>query len=192
MKCLNIKQIYLYIEKELEAAENKKIEEHLASCLKCRNAFEERKLLVQAAESLPLWETPPQFTQQVMARIFPLKVSPFAWLRVLAAAFTSISLALLILFLATGQNLSTLIFSLNHTFWSYVRDFLPISVKLLKLASLLLKVVQQLSGYLLKALSWLTTLVSPQLQLIMAMVTIILIALFIYGIKRKILIGEKA
>jgi len=192
MKCLNIKQIYLYIEKELEAAENKKIEEHLASCLKCRNAFEERKLLVQAAESLPLWETPPQFTQQVMARIFPLKVSPFAWLRVLAAAFTSISLALLILFLATGQNLSTLIFSLNHTFWSYVRDFLPISVKLLKLASLLLKVVQQLSGYLLKALSWLTTLVSPQLQLIMAMVTIILIVLFIYGIKRKILIGEKA
>jgi predicted anti-sigma-YlaC factor YlaD len=191
MKCLSIEQIYLYIEKELSPARNREIKEHLAICQKCRNAFEERKLLVKAAKSLPLWETPPEFTRQVMARISPVKTLPSAWIKAAAAALASISVMLLVMYLATGQNLSTLVFELNHSLWNYVRNFLPALLKIFKLALLIFGVIQQFTGYLLKAFSWLKALISFQIQLTISIIAVISIAILIYGIKRTILIGEK-
>jgi len=43
MKCLGIDQIYLYLEKELPSEENKKIEEHIATCLKCKKCSRREK-----------------------------------------------------------------------------------------------------------------------------------------------------
>jgi len=191
MKCLSIEQVYLYIEKELSPSENTKIEEHLSTCQKCRDALEERKPLLQAAESLPLWETPPGFTQQVMARIFPPRVPISAWLTAAYVGFGLIILAIFSLFLVTGQNFSGFLTSLNHSLWNFVRNISPFFVKLLKVASLFVKVLQQLLGYIIKAFASLTTVISPQVQLIIITIAIILIAFSIYGIKRKILIGEE-
>ena len=192
MKCLTIEQIYLYIDKELSAAQNKKIEEHVTTCPKCKKAVEERRLLAQAAESLPLWQTPPDFTQQIMARIFPAKVSFFAWLAAASAGFASIIVALFTFFLVSGQNLSGLIVSLNHTLWNFVRNLSLFFVKLFKLAFLSLKILPQFFGYIIKGFVSLTTIISPQVQIIVITITIILIAFFIYQIRRKILIGEEA
>ena len=192
MKCLSIEQIYLYVEKELSAAQNKKIEQHLATCLKCKKALEERRLLLQAAESLPLWQTPPDFTQQVMARIFPAKVSLSAWLTAASAGFVSIILAIFIFFLVTGQNISGLLASLNQALWYFVRNISPISVKLLKLVSLFVKLLQQFSEYLIKGFTLLTTIISPEVQIIVITITIILVASSVYGIRKKLLVGEKA
>lgn len=192
MKCLNIEQIYLYIEKELSLGENKKIEEHLTICPKCKKALEERRLLLQATESLPLWQTPPDFTQQVMARIFPAKVSLKAWLGAVSAGFVSLILALFIFFLATGQNLSSLALSFYDTILNLIRNFSPIFVKLIKLASLFVKILQQLSEYIIKGFTLLTTIISPEIQIIIITITIILIASSIYGIRKKLLVGEKA
>jgi hypothetical protein len=191
MKCLSIEQVYLYIEKELSPGENIKIEEHLSTCQKCKNALEERKPLLQAAENLPLWETPPGFTQQVMARIFPPRVPISAWLTAAYVGSGSIILAIFSLFLVTGQNFSGFLTSLNHGLWSFVRNISPFFVKLYKVATLIVKVLQQLFGYIVKAFASLTTIISPQVQLIIITITIILIAFSIYGIKRKILIGEE-
>jgi len=191
MKCLSIEQIYLYIEKELSPSENIKIEEHLSTCRKCKKALEERKPLLQAAERLPLWETPPGFTQQVMARIFPPRVPISAWLTAAYVGSGSIILAIFSLFLVTGQNFSGFLTNLNHGLWSFVRNISPFFVKLLKVATLLVKVLQQLFGYIIKAFASLTTIISPQLQLIIVTIAIILIAFSIYGIKRTILTGEE-
>jgi predicted anti-sigma-YlaC factor YlaD len=191
MKCLSIEQIYLYIEKELSPAQSREIKEHLATCQKCRNAFEERKLLVKAAKGLSLWETPPEFTRQVMARIGQAKILPSAWIKGAAAALASTSIMLLVIYLVTGQNLSTLVFGLNHSLWNYVRNFLPALLKIFKLASLIFGVIQQFTGYLLKAFSWLKALTSFQIQLTISIIAVISIAILIYGIKRIILIGEK-
>lgn len=192
MKCLNIEQIYLYIEKELSLGENKKIEEHLTICPKCKKALEERRLLLQATESLPLWQTPPDFTQQVMARIFPAKVSLKAWLGAVSTGFVSLILALFIFFLATGQNLSSLALSFYDTILNLIRDFSPTFVKLIKLASLFVKILQQLAEYIIKGFTLLTTIISPEIQIIIITITIILIASSIYGIRKKLLVGEKA
>lgn len=191
MKCLSIGQVYLYIEKELSAPENKKIEEHLRTCPKCRKALEERRLLLQAAEGLPLWQIPPDFTQRVMTQIFPVKVPLSAWLKAASAGFISIIIVLFIYIMATGQNFSGLLINLNHTLWNLVKNFSLIFVKLFKLASIFVKMLQQFIGFLIKCFTWLTTIISPQVQIIIITVTIIFIVSSIFGIKRKLLIGEK-
>ena len=192
MRCLTLEQIYLYLEEELTVPENQKIEEHLIACPKCTRAFEERKRLHQAVENLPLWQTPPDFTQQIMARIFPVKVSLRAWLGAGAAGFASAMLAFLFFWLATGHNISDLLINFNHTLWNFVKNISLIFVKLFKLASLIVKLLQQFFGFLLKAVAWVTTLINPQIQIIIITIIIILTVSFFFGIKRKIHIGEKA
>ncbi len=191
MKCLSIEQIYLYIEKELSPGENKKIEEHMSTCQKCKNALEERKPLLQAAESLPLWETPADFTQKVMARIFPPRVPISAWLTAAYVGSGTIILAIFSLFLVAGRDFSGFLTSLNHGLWNFIKNISPFFVKLFKVASVFVKVLQQLFGYIIKAFASLTTIISPEVQLIIITIAIILIAFSIYGIKRKILIGEE-
>lgn len=192
MRCLRIEQIYLYLEKELSPAEEKEIHKHLAACPKCKKAVEERNLLHQAAESLPLWKTPPDFTQQVMARIFPERVSPLAWLGAVASGFASMILAVVLFALVTGQSLSSLIFNIYHTGLDFVKNLSPLFVKILKVVSLFVKILQQLGELLIKGLTLLTTIISPQVQIILIAIAIIFIVSSIYGIRRKLLIGEKA
>lgn len=191
MRCLSIEQIYLYLEKELSTSKDREIRKHLAVCPKCKKAVEERRLLLQAAESLPLWKTPPHFAQQVMARIFPEKVSARAWLGATVSGFASMILAIVIFALATGQSLSSLLFNIYHTGLNFVKNLSPLFAKILKVASLFVKILQQLGEILVKGLSLLTTIISPQVQIILIAVAIIFIASSIYGIRRKLFIGEK-
>jgi hypothetical protein len=95
------------------------------------------------------------------------------------------------LFLVTGQNFSGFLTSLNHNLWNFVRNISPFFAKVFKVASIFVKVLQQLFGYIIKAFASLTTIISPELQLIIITIAIILIVFSIYGIKRKILIGEE-
>lgn len=192
MKCLGIDQIYLYLEKELSSEEKNKIEEHLSVCLKCKNAFEERSLLLQAADSLPLWQPPPDFTQQVMAKIYPDKVTLREWLTAVAVGFSSVIAALFAFFMITGQNLMTFLHSSSHILWNSVKNVALIFAKLFKLASLLINIIGQLAGYILENFARLTSLISPEIQIIIITFSIILFTSIIIGIRRKILIGEKS
>lgn len=192
MRCFSIGQIYLYIEKELSPAEDREVHKHLATCPKCKKAVEERRLLLHAAESLPLWETPPDFTQQVMARIFPERVSPLAWLGAVASGVATMFLAVFLFTLATGQNFSSLLHNFYHTFLDFIKNLPPLFVKIFTLASLLVKLLLQFGEFLIKSLTLLTTLISPQVQIIIITAAIIFIASSIFGIRRKLFIGERA
>jgi hypothetical protein len=127
-----------------------------------------------------------------MARIFPERVSPLAWLGAVASGFASMILAVVLFALVTGQSLSSLLFNIYHTGLDFVKNLSPLFAKTIKVASLLIKILQQLGEVLLKGLTLLTTIISPQLQIILIAVAIIFIASSVYGIKRKLLIGEKA
>lgn len=192
MKCLGIDQVYSYLEKELSSEENKKIEEHLTTCLKCKNALEERRLLLQAADSLPLWQIPPDFTQQVMARVYADKVTLRQWLTAVAVGTSSIVATLLAFFILTGQNLTTFLSSITHTLWNLVRNIAIIFIKLFKIASLLITVARQLVEHLFENFARLTTLISPEVQISIITFSILLFTFLILGIRRKILIGEKS
>ena len=192
MKCLGIDQVYSYLEKELSSEENKKIEEHLATCLKCKKALEERSLLLQAADSLPLWQIPPDFTQQVMARVYPDKVTLRQWLTAVAVGTSSIVATLLAFFIFTGQNLTTFLSGITHTLWNLVRNIAIIFIKLFKIASLLITVARQLVEHVFENFARLTTLISPEVQISIITFSILLFTFLILGIRRKILIGEKS
>lgn len=192
MRCLKADQIYLYLEKELSPPEIQKIKEHLTSCPKCQKAVEERKILLQASESLPLWEIPPDFARQVMERISPKKVTLRSWLTAAAAGLFSISLALSIFFVLSGENFLEVVFGLGHRLLDLVRTASVLLVKVFKLASLLIKVINQFLGFLCKGLIRLTSILNPEVQIILIVLTVILSVTLIFGVRRKFVGGEKS
>ncbi len=192
MRCLRLDEIYLFLEKELSSLETKKIEDHLASCPKCKNAVEERKVFLQASESLPFWEMPPDFTRRVMEQIFPEKVSLRSWLTAAAAGFSSIILCFLAFFLLSGENLTNFLIPLGHTLLDLVRNFSIFCIKLFKIASLLVRVITPFARLLLQGFAHLTTILSPEAQIILIILTLILSASLIFGVRRKFMTGEKA
>ena len=190
MRCFTLQQIYLYLEKELAPSENQKIEEHLRRCSKCKKSLEERRFLLKAVESFPSWQVPPGFTQQVMDKIFLTKVSFWRWLAVSAAGFLTFILSTFIYLKTTGQNLSSLSINLYHILWDQTKNISLILIKLFKLASLSLKILYQLGQLILKGFLQLTTVVSPEVQILIITILIIITTL-IYGMGRKFLTGEK-
>jgi predicted anti-sigma-YlaC factor YlaD len=166
MNCLNLERLYAYLEGDLSSAEKQDIESHLAACPKCRDAVEERKRMLQAIDSLPAFEVPPDFTKSVMDRIStaPLeaKVTIFGWLAAAAAGFLAVAAALSIFALVSGQNLIQFFIRLNHGLWSYVKDAAFMLVKIGKFLMLAFKVVRELLGQILESLKVFTSLISPE------------------------------
>jgi len=191
MNCLSLEQMYLYLEQELSSVENKNIEDHLAACSKCQNALEERRILMEAAVSLPPFEVPRDFAQEVMARIFQKKSPRLGWLIATVISFASLVLVLVIFTLATKQNLSTLFVRLNYRLWNYVQDISLFFAKFFKFLLLFIKILGQLFGELLKSISFLTELIPWEVPFILFIFfLLILIAVSLIG-RRRPLTGEK-
>jgi len=191
MNCLQIELIYLYLEKELSPSELKEIEEHLFACPKCREQVEERRLLLQAAETLPEFEVPPDFTKKVMSRIFPAKASFFGWRVILGTAFSFLFLSVILIFLALNKNLPNFLLSFILTLGNSVKNMAVIFVKFFKLASLFFKILFHFLGELSRMFSLLTTLISPEIVILVFVAAFILVLSSIYGIRSKFLAGEK-
>jgi len=88
MSCLTVRLVYLYLEDELPVEERERIEKHCSSCEPCRILLEDRKKMMQAVESLPPLVLPADFTQQVLAKVFPRVSSVRIWIAGLATAFS--------------------------------------------------------------------------------------------------------
>ncbi|NIM91894.1 MAG: hypothetical protein GTO17_13210 [Candidatus Aminicenantes bacterium] len=191
MSCLSVEQIYMYLERQLSASENKIIEKHVASCLRCQKVLEERKLLLQAVGNLPSWQVPSNFSQQVMENISPVKVSLSSWLSALAGGFLTFIVAFTIYILATGQNMASLFISLQQTLWEQIKNSSLVFIKFFKVISAILSTVRQLLESLFNGLLHLLTVIKPEVQILIIVTFILLSFLFIYGMRRKFLFGEK-
>jgi len=179
MSCLNLERLYSYLERELSAAESRDIESHLAACPKCRAAVEERRRMLEAIETLPAFEVPPDFSRSVMSRIAAppakAKVSFVRWLAVAAAGFLGLVTVFSLIALVTGQNLSLLFIRFNQGLWSAVQEAALALAKFGKFAVLFLKVVRQLLGELLESLGVFASLISPEIQVIFIFASLLLI-----------------
>lgn len=192
MSCLRIDQIYLYLEGELSPEDTQSIQEHISSCMKCKRAVQERELLVKASKSLPALEIPPGFTQRVLVQIFPQITSLREWVTTAAAGISSAVLAFFIFYLLSGQNLAHLFINLNRMALNLFRNFIVVLAKSAKLISLVIKILLRIGSLFVNGLESLTTLLSPEIQIILIILTVILSALLLYGAKRKFFAGEKA
>jgi len=191
MICLSVEKIYMYLEKQLSAPESERAEKHLSSCLRCRKVLEERKFFLQAVERLPSWQVPSNFAQQVMDNVSPVRVSLWSWLSALAGGFLTFSLAFAVYVLATGQNLSSILISLHQFLWGQVKDSSLIFIKFFKLISAILFAARQLLESLFKGLLEILTVIKPEVQILIIVISILGSFFIVYGVRRKFLIGEK-
>lgn len=192
MNCLHIDQIYLYLEGELSPEDNRSIKDHLSVCDKCQKAVEERKLLLEASQSLPAWETPKDFTARVLAYIFPKRITLRDWIATAAIGLSSAVLAFFAVYLISGQNLADLFINLNRTALNLFRNIVVVLVKAAKLISVGIQLILKIISLLLSGLASFTTILSPELQIGLIVFTVIIAALLLFGAKRKFLAGEKA
>ncbi len=179
MNCLSIERIYAYLEGELSSAENRDFEVHLDACPKCRDAFEERRRMLQAIESLPAFEVPPDFAEAVMDRISaPPAKSRVPFIRWTAAALAGVLALIAVLSgiaLVTGQNLFQFFLGFNRGLWSFVQDATSALAKLAKFTVLFFKIIQQFFEELTESLRAITSWISPEAQVMFVCVSLLLI-----------------
>ncbi|UCE42217.1 MAG: zf-HC2 domain-containing protein [Candidatus Aminicenantes bacterium] len=192
MNCLRIDQVYLFLEGELSPKENRSIEGHISSCEKCHKAVEERKLLVEASQSLPVWEIPQGFTQNVLAQIFQKRIALRDWIITASIGLSSAVLAFFVVHLLSGQNLADLFINLNRTVLSLFQNIVVVLFKAVKLISVGIQVILKIVSLIIKGFASITTILSLELQIGLIVLTIVFTALLLFGAKRKLLAGEKA
>lgn len=191
MSCLTVLQIYLYIEDELPIDERASIEEHLSSCASCKILLEDRKKMMQAVETLPPLDMPADFTQQVMAKVFP-RVSPVrTWIAGLATGFSLMMFIILAVFLQSDIGFSGVFVRLNSNLWTFVKNLSVFTVKLFKITSVIFEILIQFFSFVLRTLASLTTLIRPEFQIFLVILTIILSISVLYKMRRKIWTGDK-
>jgi len=192
MGCLTIAQIYLFIENELAADEVRKIQKHLSTCTKCQNAVEERRILVQAANTLPQFELPPDFTERVMARIFPSRIPLRVWIRATAGGLSALTFAFFLFYVLSGKNLADLFVSINKFLLPTLRTLSTGIVKAFKLLWHLINIIAQFFDFVLKGFGKLTTILSPEIQIGFITLTLIASTLIFLTVRKKLMFGEKA
>ncbi|MGB8953466.1 MAG: zf-HC2 domain-containing protein [Candidatus Aminicenantales bacterium] len=185
MNCLTFDKLYLYLEKELSPEEIRIVEAHLSSCLKCREALEERRLLLQAAESLPSLEVPPDFDQRVLARIPSRKSYLIGWPAAAAASLSTLFISFLLAALITTKNLPHLLTRLDHILWSYLQNAALFSAKVFKWLSLFVKILQELVSKFLAGLSFLAAFIDWEIYMTIITIVLILLLTMILGMRRR-------
>ncbi len=191
MGCLTIAQIYLLIENELAVDEFQKTQEHLSTCVKCRNMVEERRVLVQAAETLLQIELPSDFTQQVMAKIFPSSIPLRVWIRATAMGLSTLTFAFFLFFVLSGKNLADLFVSINKFSLPALRTLSTGAVKAFKLLWHLINIIAQFLDFALKGFGKLMTILSPEVQIGIVAMTLISSTLIFLTLRKKLMFGEK-
>lgn len=192
MNCLRVDQIYLYLEGELSPKENRSIKAHISSCEKCKKAVKERELLVQASQSLPAWEVPPDLAQRVLANILPKRIALRDWVVTAALSLSSAVLAFFLVYLVSGQTLADLFINLNRTALNLFQNIVVLSVRAAKVISVGVQIILKIVSLIIKGLGSLTTILGPELQIGLILLTVVITALLFFGVKRKLLAGEKA
>lgn len=191
MGCLTIAQIYLFIENELAVDEVQKIQKHLSTCEKCRNMVEERQVLVQAADTLPQIELPSNFTQQVMAQIFPSRIPFRVWIRAAAGGLSALTFAFFLFSVLSGKNLADLFVSINKFLLPALRTLSIGGVKAFKLLWHLINILAQFLDFALKGFGKLMTILSPEVQIGIVTITLIASSLIFLTLRKKLMFGEK-
>jgi hypothetical protein len=154
--------------------------------------LEERRQLNQAAQNLSAWPVPHDFARQIMARLFPERLSLRRALWTGAAGTVGIVSALFLVFLLSGLSLLNFLMSLNQSILSGLRDLTLYGAKLIKLLTLLAKVFTRFSGFMWDSLARLSGLPSPQLQAGLIGITVLLTISLYFGVKRLFPVGEKS
>jgi hypothetical protein len=191
MKCIHPSEIYLFLEGELSDQRQKEIQSHLDSCPKCRESFEQRKVLLQAAAEIPPYKAPSGFSRQVMSSIRPIRSSLSEWLQAGIAAVAFISILSFMFLAFSKQNLTDFSVSLFQSLIHSSQDALIIAIKFIKFLSVFINMFIQLIGLFIKNILTVIPIVSTELQIFAVIFTILIAAMILLTIKQKFILGDK-
>jgi predicted anti-sigma-YlaC factor YlaD len=192
MSCLSLEQAYLYLEGELEPAESRLVERHLDLCPGCRRAVEERKILHEAALTLPSVEVPPDFSSRVLDRIPVWSPAPLARLMVFAAAAGSFFLVFLGMVLVTGRNLPAILALAIRSLGDFLGRSATALGKALEILVTGFKLAGGFLGGLWKILETLShSFFRPEAVAPAVALGLVLTSLILLGMKRFLFSGEK-
>jgi hypothetical protein len=192
MNCLRPADIYLYLENGLDPSAAREADEHLALCPGCRSAFEERRALMDAVAGLPDLEVPPDLAGKILARIPPDRSSRFGWLVAFIIGLSSFFVGGLAYVILTGQSLTGFLIDGNRSTWSALRDTSMVFIKFAKLTVLGLDLLIRFIGEMGKGLARFGVLIRPEVYAACLLLFLILAALFVAGLRRMFLHGEKS
>jgi anti-sigma factor RsiW len=167
MSCSRLEEIHGFLEGALDAAAARRLESHLAECSACRAAAEDRRFILQAAESLEPISVPEDFAAGVLARLEPAvdaslpRLTLAGWLAATAAGTAAFGAALAALAFLSGRGLGVTFASLGRGLLEYAQGTATAAVKLAKLVLLFLKIAREFAGALLEAVNHAVSLVGP-------------------------------
>ncbi len=192
MSCLHLEQVYLYLEGELNSAERGLVERHLEHCPGCRRAVEERRILDQAARTLPLLEVSSDFSAKVLARIPGREPSSFARTLVIAAGAGTLFLTVLGAVLLMGLRLPAFLIFLSRSLWNFLGRAGAVLGKALEVLLAGLKLAGECLGGLWKVFATLFGSFLPDGTVAPALLLgTVLSLLLILRMKRLLFTGEK-
>jgi len=192
MNCLQPADIYLYLENELDPAAAREVDEHLASCPGCRNAFDKRRAFMDAIAGIPNLEVPPDLAGKILARIPSRRSFLFDGLIAFIIGLSSFLLGGLTYVLLTGQSLARFLIEANRSAWGFVRDASLAFIKLAKLTALGLDLMVKLIGEIGEGLGRFGALIRPEVYAACLLLLLVLAALLIVGFRKMSLHGEKS
>lgn len=114
MKCLDPETIYLFLEEGLPSSDAKDVQAHLDTCPRCRLLLEDRAHFLEAIKSLSRWQPPPDFTDQVLAKIFRPRLDSQRVIFSALGLLVFFSLCFLTLVVLTGPYFLRTLSSFSH------------------------------------------------------------------------------
>jgi anti-sigma factor RsiW len=191
MSCFTAERIYRYLDAELDQAERREFEQHLDGCPSCRRALAERRLVTEAAVSLPDLELPSDFSRRVMERIDKPRVTVLGWLVLAAASCASMTLMIVGLFLLAGHSLTDLLLRIQGFLTGTLKNGAILFGRVTSLISLTLSVINHMFTALVDGLKGMTSVIPLPWLAVITVVLIGVITTSVFGM-RKLFLGERS
>jgi len=182
----------LYLEGELDAAERREIEDHLAACPSCRRVLEERRVIDLAVAGLPAIAVPPDFARTVLDRLPEEPRPAFGWLASVATAITLLLAGLLGYHLLTGESLAGVLVSVGRSVMGFFGLAVPLLAKVLELGKVFLRLARDFGAALLRGLQTVSSLFRPEILGLILALAFILLFLVVFGVRKIVSLGEKS
>jgi anti-sigma factor RsiW len=189
MSCLKISDLYEYLEDGLSPERTNEVKEHLRFCRGCRRAVKERRVIAEAASTLPPFEVPEDFPERVMSRISGLRTRSSGWLIGLVSGSSLLTL-ISVIWIASGRNVLEFFASASQTFWETAKNAAVLTAKLAALVSLAGRTLRSLLEAGTKGLSMLTSLFHPGIQILIFVLALGILASLFYAMRKKFSIGD--
>jgi len=191
MSCFTAERIYRYLDGELDQAERREFEQHHDGCPSCRRALAQRRLVTEAAVSLPDLELPPDFSRRVMERIDKPRVTVLGWLVLAAGSCASMTLVIVGLFLLAGHSLTDLFLRIEGFLMGTLKNGAILFGRMTSLISLTFSVITHIFTALGDGLKGMTAVIPPAWMAVITVILIGVITTSVYGL-RRLLLGERS